>query len=254
MVGVDLALDEARAIQAPRRWSGGGMSILKPEWIGAIGSILLAILAVFQDKVRAWLTRPRLRLEARTAQPFCHKTSWTHPYPPGDPRYGPNLKIEYLPCYYFRLKISNVGNSAASHVEVFASALKHRRADQEFEPVLRFTPMNLVWAHNHAVYLPFLPPKMSKFCDLGHIIAPLERKKVGHDLDSLRPDQCILALDLESGPTMKGHLVEPGTYRLTLLVAAENARPREYEVELFVGDWHDSEEDMFRQGVGIHVI
>ena len=231
------------------------MSILRPEWIGAIGTILLAILAVFQDKIRSWLTRPRLRLQGKAVQPFCHKTTWTHPFPSGDPRHLPNTKLEYLPCYYFRVAISNSGNSAASNVEVYASSLRRKRADQEFEPVSRFTPMNLMWAHNHTVYLPLLSPKMAKFCDLGHIIAPAERKKVGHDLPGLSPDKCLLALDLQSEPNMKGHLVEPGTYRLTLLVVAENSRPHEYEVEVVIsGDWYDSEEEMFRHGFGIRVL
>jgi hypothetical protein len=61
-----------------------------------------------------------------------------------------------------------------------------------------------------------------------------------------------MALDLQSEPYMKGHLVGPGRYQLTLLVAAENSEPREYTVELFLsGQFNDSQEAMLAQEVQI---
>jgi hypothetical protein len=164
------------------------------------------------------------------------------------------MQLEYLPCYYFRLEISNTGNLSAHDVEVFAASLRRKRADGTFENVSRFTPMNLLWAHEHKVYLPLLAPKMTKFCDLGHIIFPKDRPRVGHDLSGISPEKCIMAFDLQVEPNMKGHLIDPGTYSLALLVAAENCRPREYTVDIsFSGDWYDSEQDMFRDGIGLHV-
>jgi hypothetical protein len=232
------------------------VAVLKPDWIAAVGSVLLAILAVFQDKIRNWLTRPRLKVQAKTQPPLCRKTWWMHPWPPGDLRYDANkVEAEYFPCYYFGLEISNVGNMAASNVEVYASSLTRKRADEEFEPVSRFTPMNLKWAHEHTVYLPLLSPKMFKFCAVGHIIAPAQRKRVGHDLPGVADDQGLLALDLQEEPTMKGYLVEPGQYRLTLVVTAANSTPKQCEIEfVFSGDWYDSEEEMFRRGFGMRIL
>src|SRR5204862_6970045 len=77
-----------------------------PTWIGAVGSVLLAILAVFQDRIRGWLARPQLELEVQVAPPFCHKTSWAHPLPSNHPSFS-LANAEFLPCYYFRLGVTN---------------------------------------------------------------------------------------------------------------------------------------------------
>lgn len=96
---------------------------------------------------------------------------------------------------------------------------------------------------------------MCKFCDLGHVLHPNDQDKVDHRLPSVPSGKCVLAFDLQSEPKMKGHLAEPGTYHLTLLLAAENSRPREYVLELVLsGDWYDSEEEMFRNGFGMRVL
>jgi hypothetical protein len=140
-------------------------------------------------------------------------------------------------------------------VEVNAVSLKRKRADGKFEPVSRFTPMNLLWAHEHTVHLHLLSPKLSKFCDVGHVIAPRDRQKLGHDLPGVPADKCILAFDLQVEPNMKGHLAEPGTYELGLLIAGENCGPRECTIELVLsGDWYDSEQEMFAKGFRIRAI
>lgn len=233
---------------------GADKAALWPAWVGAIGSVLLAILAVFQDRIRGWITRPRLQLGVKVAPPNCHKTAWSHPFPVGHPSYR-SEETEYLPCYYFRLAISNTGNAPANNVEVFAASLERKRADGGYEPVGRFTPMNLLWAHEHKIYLSLLTPKMCKFCDLGHVVHPNDRHKVNHELPGVPSGRCVLAFDLQVEPNMKGHLAEPGTYRLTVLLAAENSRPREYRLEsVLAGEWYDSEEEMLRNGFGMRML
>jgi hypothetical protein len=59
----------------------------------------------------------------------------------------------------------------------------------------------------------------------------------------------VLAFDLLVEPNMKGHLIGPGTYRMKLIVAAANARPKEYQIELdFPGDGYNDEAQMLRKG------
>ncbi|MFZ1136065.1 MAG: hypothetical protein WAN69_14025 [Candidatus Korobacteraceae bacterium] len=229
------------------------MHIWKPDWIAAIGTILLAILAVFQDKIRAWLARPKLELQAGIGPPYSYKTSWVYPYWPIP--HGAEAETEYFPCYYFRLAIRNNGNVAAHQVELFAASLSSCGTNGQLVTVKRFTPMNLMWAHEHKVYLPVLSPKMTKFCDLAHLVDPRFRSKLDYDLPGVPANDCVLAFDLQVEPKMKGHLLEPGEYQLTLIVAAENARPREYVVKFtFSGEWYDAEETMFDAGFRLRVI
>src|SRR5713226_6919062 len=41
----------------------------------AVGTLLLAVIAALQDKIRSWIMRPNLRMSVRVAPPECHKTS-----------------------------------------------------------------------------------------------------------------------------------------------------------------------------------
>ena len=99
------------------------------------GVIAVATAAgMFQDQIRAWIWRPKVRLTIELAPPDCHKTSWyIHPADLG----------ETAPCYYYRFRITNIGNAAAREVEVFARELKRRDSSQEWRPVERFNPQYL---------------------------------------------------------------------------------------------------------------
>ena len=107
------------------------------------GVIAVATAAgMFQDQIRAVAaprsqdapTRPKVRLTIELAPPDCHKTSWyIHPADLG----------ETAPCYYYRFRITNIGNAAAREVEVFARELKRRDSSQEWRPVERFNPQYL---------------------------------------------------------------------------------------------------------------
>ncbi len=138
-------------------------------WVSAVATVALAVVAVFQDKIRRWVTRPILELSARVAPPDCHLTSWRIT----EIDYYPNTRRQFQrvresPCYYFRMSIANVGDTEARDVEVFACRLRRRRADGKFEDVGRFTPMNLLWSHVRQTHLPILSPRIPKMCDLGH--------------------------------------------------------------------------------------
>ena len=76
-----------------------------PDWITAIGTvvlaagtIVLAIIAIFQDKIRAWLMRPNLTIGIELAPPDCHKTIL-------EKRDYTGKVLDSFWCYYFRLRI-----------------------------------------------------------------------------------------------------------------------------------------------------
>jgi len=86
----------------------------------AAGTILLAVVAVFQDAIRRWLTRPKLELQLSPCAPDFHRTTIRHFYTVWNPQTGmPGYQQSMeIPCYYFRLRIINKGNCEAREVEV----------------------------------------------------------------------------------------------------------------------------------------
>ena len=225
-------------------------------WATALSTFFLALVAIFQDRIRRWVMRPKLELSVRVLPPDCHRTTWTVKRQLFDPNAREYyVQVRNFPCYYFRVTITNTGRTEAREVELFAAALERMRMDGTYEVVPRFTPMNLMWSHVRQPFLPILSPEIPKVCDLAHVFQPQDREGLGHTLPDVSADRAILAFDLQVEPNMKGHLAEPGTYRLSLTLAAANASPKKYALQIdFPGDWYDDEARMLRDGFGMRLV
>ena len=220
------------------------------DWIVAAGTLVMAIvgiIAIFQDKIRAWLLRPVLQVSILVAPPDCQKT-----------RYQLAKASPETDAYYFRLRVANAGNQRAESVEVFATELSRRLADGTFKVVDSFLPMNLGWAHGHALFFPAISPGTYKHCDLAHVINPQLRKLSAWEDDAwpnVPPDKTILSFDTIVRPYTKPYLVCPGTYRLVLTIAAANSQAISRTLEItLTGDWYDDERKMLGEGIGIKLL
>lgn len=226
-------------------------------WATAIATVVLAFVAIYGDKIRYWLRltpRPKLNLDILPYPPDCMRTTFRQTFTIYDPASGRAgfEKTEEIPCYYFRLRVINTGNCEAREVEVFAKDLKwHNRG--EFERVDRFTPMNLLWSDVRQPFLPILSPQIPRHCDLAHVVKPRNKKSLRHALPNVANDQCVLALDLQVEPNSGGHLLGPGFYRLSLVLAAANSPPQESFLDIRVtGDWYDDDR-MFSDGIRVRL-
>jgi hypothetical protein len=236
---------------------GGGHAA---DWFVAIGTLVLAVVAVFQQWLQRLIIRPDLHLAARVERPDAEKTRWRIPSGTRDPMAEEDeiagRSTGGADVYYFRLAITNNGNFAAQDVQVYLSAVEFLRVDKKYEPVARFSPMNLKWAHVNTTTRPVLLPKMAPvFCDMAHIADPQTRVFTGEDLLGVPTGEAVLGLDLEVKSFSRGHLLERGTYRFHLVLAASNHPPRNYKLEVvFPGKWFDDQEKMFREGFGMRLL
>src|SRR5262249_47485666 len=151
----------------------------------------------------------------------------------------------------------NVGNASAKNAEVYALQLRRRRADDSWEQVRTFAPMNLRWSDIDQMYFPSIAADTRKHCNVAHVTDPAQRVWIGEEVARLKltDEECNMAFDVVSKPNHQGHIVGPGDYELDILVSAENARPDKRTVRLSLrGPWHDEEGRMLRDGVGISVV
>jgi hypothetical protein len=151
------------------------------------------------------------------------------------------------------MRVENAGNVAAREVEVYATNVEKRTTSGEWQRVERFIPQYLTWSLV-GVVLPILPPKASRHCDVGHIIHPKYRRNfhVVENDEKVGDDETILSLDVLPKALRRGHLLPKGEYRITLEVAASNAKPR--TVVLYAhnpGVWHEDEATMLSDGTTI---
>ena len=107
------------------------------DWLVATGTIVLAlvaIIAIFQDKIRSWITRPKLDVTIDVKPPDCLKIPMVRLSPEGE-------STVVAGSYYFRFRVINRGNQKAESVEVFAAGLLKQQADDTFKEVDSFLPM-----------------------------------------------------------------------------------------------------------------
>jgi hypothetical protein len=248
---------------------GGNKIMTVTDWIVAIGTAVMAIvaiIAIFQDKIRSWLLRPKLQVFLQVASPDCTKTKFRYsiqePIMPSTNTASSTAGI--LPAsneteaYFFRLRVANTGNQKAENVEVFAAKLTRRLADGTFKEVDSFLPMNLVWSYLNWLFFPAISPGIYKYCDLFHVVNPEKRKFIPFEDDTwanVNPNKTILSFDTIAKPYTKNYLVCPGIYHLDLTLAASNSKIVNKTLEInLTGDWFDDEKKMLGEGVGITLL
>jgi hypothetical protein len=212
-------------------------------FVMALATLALAAVAVFQDRIHAWLRRPNLILGFRLAPPDCHKTKL---------RYTElNGVVHETDCYMLRLSIANSGRGKAENVEVIAENLERKLPDGSYEQVTTFMRMNLTWSHTGRVFRDAISPQTAKDCDVAHIVKPSQRHQFpGEDDPHFEHGKAILYFYTEVRPTNLSYLCPPGDYRLHITLAAANAPPVRQILTINVtGRWYDDENDMFKDGV-----
>jgi hypothetical protein len=81
------------------------------DWLVAAGTLVVAVVAVFQETIRGWFYRPVFRVSTKTEPPDCVAVPFTR-------RDGTFLSI-------------------------YAQELRMKHADDRWKPVASFPPMNL---------------------------------------------------------------------------------------------------------------
>ena len=214
------------------------------DWAVALATLLLAIVALWQDRIWRWWDRPKLEVSTLTSPPVCVMMPVTNAID------GSFLGMSV----YLRVMVKNIGRSSAKNVEVFAASLVRKLPDGKCEYVSAFPSMNLRWANAHDGNLPWLSPDMVRFCDVCHVFDPKRRALVGEESEILKltDNQASLAFNVQFAPNNKGHIVGPGTYALHVLVGAENCRPVRQDIEVWLdGSWTNDQAEMLRQHVRI---
>ena len=167
-------------------------------WLVALGTLILAAVAVLQETIRGWFYRPIFRVSTKTEAPDCVAVPFT--------KTDGTFVADSI---YLRLWIENTGNATAKNAEVYAQELRRKRLDGKWERVREFPPMNLRWANIGTMYFPNIVSEMGKHCDLGHIADPALRHLLGEvapGLD-LSSQQTSLAFDVIAPPNNKGHII-----------------------------------------------
>jgi hypothetical protein len=224
------------------------------QWLGAVGTIAAVIVALFKDPIIGWRRRPRLDATCTKEIPWTVKVHITRSgYVPGQ---GTNV-LWRGNCYFVRIKVANTGRTRAEKVQVCAMKLAKRGADDRFADRPTALPFNMKWSNNPPTgpvsVLEGISPKMSAFCDIIALCDPANPHQ-------RRPretpaNKTVGELQLEFDMAEECYLLAPGTYRLTLRIAAANVEPIDRIVEFrHEGTWLEDDSEMRRDNLSVSLI
>ncbi len=209
-----------------------------------VAATVALLIAVFSEHLKRLFWHPKLDVQCACAPPDCLKTSMTIP--------GVPPRVVSRPCYYFRIRVGNIGCSSAENVEVIMEELYEKRANGQFEKRQDFQALNLLWAHYGKPQFDAIPPGIYRHCDLGHVELSLNPRPQAQQSERQLE---TFDFDFVVHPNTGQSQIRPGTYRLRIAAVASNARIVRRTVELvFSGQWHNDEATMFRDGVSLRLV
>jgi len=179
----------------------------------AIGTVAVAILAIWGDKIRAVVAAPKISLELRKS-----KGNLT-------------IRANNKRTIYYHLDLINKREwSPASHVRVLVTGIEKKRPDGTFFPETLVAPLQLTWAFPE--FHELLPTiTKSDVCDLGFLDEGSQR----------------FELSLYIKPNNFGGYVEPRqSMRVKIIVSAHNYEqrdPRILEIS-WDGTWSSDLDEM----------
>jgi hypothetical protein len=201
-------------------------------FISAFVGIVLAFFAIYGDRIRAFVSRPKLDLLPGPFYPDSEKIPITRT----------DSGAIVAEAAYLQFFVVNHGRTSAEKVEVYVEKLE-KEINGIFQEVKEYFPLSLVWRHSNTDSLERLSPESRRACTLGRIVDPAKRSDPliddAHPRLNLSPDRSPFRLELSYQTNTRSDLLEPGKYRLFLEIGGSNVRrPKKKILELeFTGEW-----------------
>ncbi len=178
---------------------------------GALGALLVVVVALWGEYFRTLVASPRLRLRLRSAEGELTKFS------------------DGTPARYYHLVVSNTRNwIPARNVLVFLVGLERPGPDCGWQSSMATGPIPLNW--QFGAFAPGLPTVgAERICDLGRV-------PKGGPFEVLTPFK---------PNNFDGALRAGGRLRVQLMAVAENAIPKSLAIEVsWDGTWADGANEM----------
>lgn len=187
------------------------------EWIAlisAISTLLLVVIAFFQDKIKLLWQKPKLEIS------FDMDSADAVIMPMKNSQTGEIIGNGF----WIRLKITNTGNYRAENVEVYLDNLERLNEDGKYNRVDSFIPLNLLWSNLLIYEMLHINPSIPKHCDLCSM-------RWGKDFSKTEENRLMLETVVQ--PNNNGSILIPGTYRLEILLSTTNSKVSKHRIELF---------------------
>jgi hypothetical protein len=189
----------------------------------AVGTLLVAILAVFGQRIRSWIIRPKLNLRVGKTCPLVEQL-----YEEDENTAGSKKIYQEL-----RLEVKNTGKEAARNSKILCSSIhKQRQGGNDYFVYKEFVPRSLYWANAKQTLdlLPQLPEYL--------VVARIKEEEIStssEQADAQRRQSYGVQVTVEAeGVQGRFVFLDKGKFLLPLLIYADNLRGFEHRyLELF---------------------
>ena len=213
--------------------------------VTAVATVILGVVAIFQDRIRRLIIKPELDIEIDVTPPDCHKTEFKNM----------QTGVKTCDCYYFRFKIWNRGNDRAENVETIVTKLYKKKVDGGYKEESDFLPLNLVWSYYNTPVMANICPDTFKHCDMGYLINTNDLARL-HGITKTFSSKIIFIFGIAVKPNKLSFIKEPGEYAFEVIISSANvSKSIKTYFELIVKDsWFDDEKKMLDETVCIRKI
>ncbi|MFA6459450.1 MAG: hypothetical protein WCV79_03610 [Candidatus Paceibacterota bacterium] len=182
------------------------------QWVSAIGTILVVILATFGEGIRKFFSRPILNIHVGSKLPFFETTAEKNSLSTAKSHFG---KI--------KIKVENNGYNTADGCSILVEKIAQQKPDNRTYYIKKeFQPTALPWAKEKDQNI---VPKIPSYLEFAQIRR--EEKLITSSGDSNGKDQIKYVISIRiDDPANEGQQInlEAGTYLIPIVVYATNLR------------------------------
>ena len=188
----------------------------------AVGTVVVAILAVFGQRIRAWFVRPRLALAVGKTSPFVDRAETI------DASASNSKRVSYA----VRLQVINDGKETARNCKILCdSVYQEREKGSGFYLLRRFVPKEFFWTGS--AQSKDVVPKLPSYVDIASIAEPVESASASVTSGTEQPKHALHILIEAEGTTGRYFCVGVGKFIYPLILYADNLpRPTKRYVEI----------------------
>jgi hypothetical protein len=139
---------------------------------------------------------------------------------------------------------------------VYVKSISYQVGDTRRKVVDEFIPMNLRWADSPDPTKPIIfesiNPAMGRYCDFATVFDPTNHfEKIR---EGMKEGESTFNLQTQVPPSTQCNRLKPNNYRIEILVAASNAKPKAFIIDLeWKGRYIEDPARMFGEGVKIKI-
>jgi len=188
----------------------------------AVGTILVSLLAIFGQRIRTWLTHPRITLAVGDSSPHTERIEETD-------ESGGGVRV----LYQVRVEARNSGRETARNCILQCNKVfRERIGGAGFYELKKFVPKQFFWTSKDQTYN--IVRELPAYINIAEISDPSQATPATQTGTTTVSNNCLQILVEAEGVKGRFYRVENGKILIPIIIYADNIpRPQKQYVEIY---------------------